>query len=55
MPSDSSFKPRETHCGVVRRLVTALLFDKAKGLDGISARLLKEVQFALKLCLLSPL
>ena len=55
MPSDSSFKPRKTHFGVVHRLVTALLFDKAKGQDGIFARLLKEVQLALKLCLLSPL
>ena len=41
-PSGSSFKLSETHCGVVDRLVRSLRVDKATGLDGISARLLKE-------------
>ena len=38
---------------VVHRLVSSLRVDKATGLDGISARLLKEV--VLKSCLLSPI
>ena len=42
MPSDSSFTLNQTHCGVVYRLVSALRVDKATGLDGISAMLLKE-------------
>ena len=41
-PSDSGFTPRETHCGVVRRLICSLQVNKATGLDGISVRLLKE-------------
>ena len=32
----------ETHCGVVHGLVSSLWVNKATGLDGISARLLKE-------------
>ena len=32
----------ESHCGVVHRLVSSLRVDKATGLDGISARLLRE-------------
>ena len=32
----------ESHCGVVHRLVSSLRVDKATGLDGSSARLLKE-------------
>ena len=41
-PSDSSFTLNETHCGVVHPVVSSLQVDKATGLDGISARLLKE-------------
>ena len=41
-PSDSSFTLNETHCGIVHPLVSSLQVDKATGLDGISARLLKE-------------
>ena len=41
-PSNYSFTLNETHCGVVHRLVSSLRVDKATGLDGISARLLKE-------------
>ena len=41
-PTDYSFTLNETHCGVVHRLVSSLRVDKATGLDGISARLLKE-------------
>ena len=41
-PSDSSFTLNETLYGVVHRLVSSLRVDKATGLDGISARLLKE-------------
>lgn len=33
---------REIHCGVVQRLISFLQVNKATGLDGISARLLKE-------------
>ena len=40
-PSDSSFTLSKTHCGVVHRLVRSFRVDKATGLDGISARLLK--------------
>ena len=40
--SDSSFTLNETHCGVVHRLVSSLRVDKATGLDGISAKFLKE-------------
>ena len=42
-PWDSSFTLNEAHCGVVHRLVSSLRVDKATGLDGISARLLKKV------------
>ena len=42
MPSDSSFTLRETHCGVVQRLICSLQVKKATGLNGISVRLLKE-------------
>ena len=41
-PSDSTFTLNETHCGIFHRLVSYLRVDKATGLDGISARLLKE-------------
>ena len=41
-PSDSSFTLNETHCGIVHPLVSSLQVDKATGLDGISARLLKK-------------
>ena len=40
--SESSFTLNETHCGVVRRLVSSLRVDKATGIDGSSPRLLKE-------------
>ena len=43
MPSDPSFTLRKTHCGVVRRLISSLQVNQATALDGISARLLKEV------------
>ena len=43
MPSDCSFTLRETHCSFVQRLICSLHgVNKATGLDGISARLLKE-------------
>ena len=41
-PSDSSFTLNKTPCGVVHHLVSSLRVNKATGLDGISARLLKE-------------
>ena len=41
-PSDSSFTLNKTHCGVVHCLVCSLRINKTTGLDGISARLLKE-------------
>ena len=41
-PSDSSFTLNKTACGVVHHLVSSLRVNKATGLDGISARLLKE-------------
>ena len=41
-PSNSSFTLNVTNCGVVYRLVNSLWVDKATGLDGISARLLKK-------------
>ena len=41
-PSDSSFTLSKTHCGVVHRLVSSPRVYTATGLDGISARLLKE-------------
>ena len=40
--SDSSFTLNETHGDVVHRLVSSLRVDKATGLDGISAKFLKE-------------
>ena len=41
-PTDSSFTLNETHCGIVHRLVSSLRVDKATGLDGISAKFLRE-------------
>ena len=41
-PSVSSFTLNEISCDVVHRLVSSLQINKATGLDGISARLLKE-------------
>ena len=41
-PADCSFVVRETHCGVVRNLISSLQINRATGLDSISVRLFKE-------------
>ena len=41
-PTDSSFTLNETHCVFVHCVVSSLRVDKATGVDGISARFLKE-------------